>query len=110
MHRRITALSDVRVALSPDGARVKSAQVRLTTVEAIDLFGVTSALIDNCSPAVLDRLHASLDSENDPVKLGIYCAILWWERCWTCDSEWEMEDCSEHWDPIAVELLERLFV
>ena len=29
---------------------------------------------------------------------------------WTCDSEWEMEDCSEHWDPIAVELLERLFV
>jgi hypothetical protein len=110
IHRRITTLTDVRVELSADGQTVQRAFVRLSIAERIDLFDCHYSILENCSPAVADHLYASVKGDEDPVKLGIYCAILWWERYWTCDSEWEMLDGHEHWDPVAIELLERLFI
>ena len=109
-HRRITTLTDVRIQLADDGQTVQQAIVRLTIAQGLDLFGTMSSILENCSDAVVDHLYASLEGDDDPVKLGIYCAILWWERYWACDSEWEMPDGHEHWDPVAIELLGRLFI
>ena len=109
-HRRITTLTDVRIKLAEDRQTVQQAIVRLTIAQGIDLFDTMSSILENCSDAVVDHLHAALEGDDDPVKLGIYCAIFWWGRYWACGNEWEMPDGNEHWDPVAMELLGRLFL
>lgn len=113
LHRRIMTLSDVRVELSQDGKSLKSATVRLTVATGWDLHGAIDLLTSNCSANVLDQLEAALEineTNSSPVKFGIFIAILWWERWWTCDSDWELEDGPDHWDPPVLELLHRLFL
>ena len=109
--RRIVCLSDVKVTLSLDGARCTGAQVRLTPVSALDLSGTCDTLRDNCSAEVFGRLETVLQvNANNLVKMCLFLAIIWWERNWTCDSDWELQDGRVAWDAAAVELLERLFL
>ena len=105
---KVAALSDCKALMSEDLSRVKAVQIKDTTVEALDLRGTLFQLCMHCSEPVRNEFNRAFDNGEDAVESGLCLGILFYEQ-YIPNTEWNMDENTEQWDDVVLDVLRRFF-